>query len=99
MIKNWKKFNEEFFFPDQEGDDELKPIGVDNMVEGTNGLVRIFSPLEYDMVEDWNSDETIQKWVEDKRVFLQEVKYDEWAIWGMEDDKEVKEYIMNNYSW
>lgn len=61
--------------------DVLKPNGVDNMVEGTNGLVMIFSPLEYDMIEDWNSDEKIQKWIKDKRVFLQEVRYDEWAIW------------------
>lgn len=95
MIKNWKKFNEEF----SEEDEDIKPIGIDNMVEGTNGLVCIFSPLESDMVDDWNSDEIIQKWVNEERVFLQEIKYDEWSIWGKEDDREVEKYITNNYSW
>lgn len=86
---------EEYF----DDDDVLKPNGVDNMVEGTNGLVMIFSPLEYDMIEDWNSDEKIQKWIKDKRVFLQEVRYDEWAIWGVEGDNTVKNYVRKNFSW
>lgn len=94
MIKNWKIFNEEF-----SDDEDIKPIGIDNMTEGINGLVLIFSPLEYDMVDDWNSDEIIQKLVKEERVFLQEIKYDEWSIWGIEGDEEVKNYIKNNYSW
>jgi hypothetical protein len=94
MIKNWKKFNE-----DISSDGEIIPIGIDNMVEGTNGLVRIFSPLEEDMVDNWNEDEQIRQWVEEKRVFLQQVKYDAWSIWVEEGDEEVKGYIIKNYSW
>lgn len=89
----------EEYFDDDDDDDVLKPNGVDNMVEGTNGLVMIFSPLEYDMIEDWNSDEKIQKWIKDKRVFLQEVRYDEWAIWGVEGDNTVKNYVRKKFSW
>lgn len=94
-IKGFGEFNEDFEYDDE----DIKPIGVDNMVEGTNGLVCIFTQLESDMVDDWNSDETIQKWVEDKKVFLQEVKHDEWSIWGVEGDKEVESYIKTHYSW
>lgn len=79
-------------------DDEIKPIGISS-VEGINGLVLIFSPLEEDMVEDWNSDLKIQKWVKTERVFLQEIKYDEWSIFGIEGDKEVSKYIIKKYSW
>ena len=95
-IKGFGEFNEDFGYDE---DEDIKPIGVDNMVEGTNGLVHIFTPLESDMVDDWNSDETIQKWVEEGKVFLQEVKHDEWSIWGVEGDKEVKNYIKTHYSW
>ncbi len=82
-------------------DDEFKePIGIDNLeCEGSNGSECIFSPLESDMVDDWNSDETIKKWVQEKRVFLQEIKYDEWAIYAKTGDREVKKYIINNFSW
>lgn len=95
-IKGFGEFNEDFEYDD---DEDIKPIGVDNMVEGTNGLVCIFTQLESDMVDDWNSDETIQKWVEEGKVFLQEVKHDEWSIWGVEGDKEVESYIKTHYSW
>lgn len=95
-IKGFGEFNEYFEYDE---DEDIKPIGVDNMVEGTDGLVFIFSPLESDMVDDWNSDETIQKWVDEGKVFLQEVKYDEWSIWGVEGDNEVKNYIKTHYSW
>jgi hypothetical protein len=84
------------------GDDEesLEPIGVDNLeAQGTNGLVCIFSPLESDMVEDWNNDIKVQKFIEEKRLFLSEIKYDEWSIYGIEGDKEVKNYIIKNYSF
>jgi hypothetical protein len=84
------------------GDDEesLEPIGVDNLeTQGTNGLVCIFSPLESDMVEDWNNDQKVQKFIEEKRLFLSEIKYDEWSIYGIEGDKEVKNYIIKNYSF
>jgi hypothetical protein len=84
------------------GDDEesLEPIGVDNLeAQGTNGLVCIFSPLESDMVEDWNNDTKVQKFIEEKRLFLSEIKYDEWSIYGIEGDKEVKNYIIKNYSF
>jgi hypothetical protein len=93
MIKNWTKFNEDF-----DDDEEVKPIGLSSP-EGINGLECIFSPLEDDMVSDWNSDDTIKKWVQDERVFLQEIKYDEWAIYAKSGDKEVKKYIMDNFSW
>ena len=86
----------------QYGDDEesLEPIGVDNLeAQGTNGLVCIFSPLESDMVEDWNNDTKVQKFIEEKRLFLSEIKYDEWSIYGIEGDKEVKNYIIKNYSF
>jgi hypothetical protein len=82
-----------------DNEDFKEPIGIDNMVEGTDGLVQIFSPLEYDMVDDWNSDETIQNWVKEERVFLKDTKHDEWSIWGIKGDREVKRYINNNYSW
>jgi hypothetical protein len=85
-----------------DGDDEesLEPIGVDNLeAQGTNGLVYIFSPLESDMVEDWNNDTKVQKFIEEKRLFLSEIKYDEWSIYGIEGDKEVKNYIIKNYSF
>ena len=95
-IKGFGEFNEDFEYDD---DEDIKPIGVDNMVEGTNGLVHIFTPLESDMVNDWNSDETIQKWVEEGKVFLQEAKHDEWSIWGVEGDKEVENYIKTHYSF
>ncbi len=94
-IKNFGNFNEDFEYDDE----DVKPIGVDNMIEGTNGLVHIFTPLESDMVDDWNSDKTIQKWVEEGKVSLQEIKHDEWSIWGVEGDKEVKNYIKTRYSW
>ena len=83
------------------GDDEsLEPIGVDNLeAQGTNGLVCIFSPLESDMVEGWNNDEKVQKFIEEKRLFLSEIKYDEWSIYGIEGDDEVKNYIIKNYSF
>jgi hypothetical protein len=94
MIKSWKKFNE---MNDMNGN--FKPIGVNNMVEGIHGLVCIFTPLESDMIDGWNSDETIKKWVKEERVFLQEISSDEWSIWGIEGDREVENYINNNYSW
>ena len=84
------------------GDDkeDLKPIGVDNLEsQGTNGLVSIFSPLESDMVEGWNNDEKVKKFIEEGRLFLNEISYDEWSIYGIEGDEEVKNYIMKNYSW
>jgi hypothetical protein len=51
------------------------------------------------MIDGWNSDETIKKWVKEERVFLQEISSDEWSIWGIEGDREVENYINNNYSW
>lgn len=90
------------YYDSGEFDDEedLKPIGVDNLEsEGTNGLVCIFSPLESDMVEGWNNDEKVKKFIEEKRLFLSELSYDEWSIYGIERDKEVRNYIMKNYSW
>lgn len=96
MIKNWNKFNENF----DEDDDIIKPIGINDLeCAGTNGLVCIFSPLEDDMIEDWNSDETVKKFIEEERLFLTEVKYDQWAIYAIEGDKEVKRYILKNHSW
>lgn len=84
-------------FDDKE---DLKPIGVDNLEsEGTNGLVSIFSPLESDMVEGWNNDEKVKKFIEEGRLFLNEISYDKWSIYGIEGDNEVKNYIMKNYSW
>lgn len=90
------------YYDSDEFDDEedLKPIGVDNLEsEGTNGLVSIFSPLESDMVEGWNNDEKVKKFIEEGRLFLNEISYDEWSIYGIEGDNEVKNYIMKNYSW
>ena len=102
LIKNFKNFlNENKIYMNKINEDfeDIKPIGIDNMVDGTNGLVFIFSPLESDMVDVWNSDKTIQKWVQEKKVFLQEIKYDEWSIWGIEGDKKVENYIKTHYSW
>ena len=90
------------YYDSDEFDDEedLKPIGVDNLEsQGTNGLVSIFSPLESDMVEGWNNDEKVKKFIEEGRLFLNEISYDEWSIYGIEGDNEVKNYIMKNYSW
>ena len=83
------------------GDDEsLEPIGVDNLeAQGTNGLVCIFSPLESDMIEGWNNDEKVKKFIEEKRLFLNELSYDEWSIYAIEGDNEVKNYIIKNYSF
>ena len=84
-------------FDDEE---DLVPIGVDNLsVEATHGLVSIFSPLESDMIEDWNNDEKVKKFIEEERLFLSEIKYDEWGIYGIEGDRQVRNYIMKNYSW
>jgi len=91
------KFNENQNFDD---DDDVTPIGVDNLsIEGDDGLVHIFSPLESDMVEDWNNDAKIQKFIKEKRLFLGEIKYDEWSIYGINGDKEVRNYIIEKYSW
>jgi hypothetical protein len=99
MMKNDEIFSqrEEEDIDDQEN--FKNPIGVNNMVEGINGLECIFSPLESDIVDDWNEDKKIQKWVEEERLFLQQIRYDEWSIWAKSGDKEVKNYIINNYSW
>jgi hypothetical protein len=79
--------------------DELEPIGVSDFPpEGTYGLKNVFNPLETDMIEDWNNDKQIIKFVAEKRVFLQEETYDEWSIWCAEGDEEVERYIINNYS-
>ena len=107
LVKWLKSQGANFYQPeyrdkDDEFDDEenLKPIGVDNLSsEGTNGLVCIFSPLESDMVEDWNDDEKVKKFIEEKRLFLNELSYDEWSIYGIEGDNEVKNYIIKNYSF
>lgn len=93
MIKNWKNFNE------SEDYDDIKPNGLNQMAEGINGLVLIFSPLEEDMVEEWNSDDKVSKWIEEGRLFVSKLSYDSWEIYGLEGDKEVKSYIMKNYSW
>jgi hypothetical protein len=93
MMKN------DYILKQRDDEDNFKPIGINNMVEGTNGLVCIFTPLESDMIDGWNSDETIKKWVKEERVFLQEISSDEWSIWGIEGDREVENYINNNYSW
>jgi hypothetical protein len=99
MMKNDQIFSqregEDF---DDEGD--LEPIGVNNLEsQATHGLVLIFSPLESDMVEGWNNDEKVKKFIEEGRLFLNELRYDEWGIYGIEGDREVKNYIMRNYSW
>ena len=107
LVKWLKSQGANFYQPeyrdkDDEFDDEenLKPIGVDNLSsEGTNGLVCIFSPLESDMVEDWNDDEKVKKFIEEKRLFLNELSYDEWSIYAIEGDNEVKNYIIKNYSF
>jgi len=92
------KIQESIF--DNEENYDGSPIGIDNLAtQATNGLVYIFSPLETDMVEDWNNDKKIQKFVEEERLFLSEIKYDEWSIYGIEGDKEVKNYIIRNYSY
>lgn len=99
MMKNDQIFSQR---EGEDFDDEenfKNPIGLDNTVEGTNGLVCIFSPLESDMVDSWNEDEQIQKWVDEKRVFTQNIRSDEWSIWGVEGDNKVKKYINRNYSW
>jgi len=71
------------------------PIGSGGFPpEGINGLNCIFSPLERDMVEAWNSDPNIQKWVNEERILLQQETYNQWSIWGVEGDKEVEKYIM-----
>ena len=91
---------EDFMDEDGEFDDEEVPIGVDNLEShGTSGLVLLFSPLESDMVKDWNNDKQIQRFVEEERLFLNELSYDEWEIYGIEGDRQVRNYIMKNYSW
>ena len=93
---------EDYMDEDGEFDDEedLVPIGVDNLEsQGTSGLVLLFSPLESDMVKDWNNDKQIQRFVEEERLFLNELSYDEWEIYGIEGDRQVRNYIMKNYSW
>lgn len=103
MIKKFKQFiNENIELSEDEFDDkeDLEPIGVDNLsCEETYGLVCLFSPLESDMVESWNDDKKVKKFIEEKRLFLNEISYDKWSIYGIEGDKEVKNYIMKNYSW
>jgi hypothetical protein len=103
MIKKFNQFiKENIELGEDEFDDEedLVPIGVDNLsCEATHGLVSIFSPLESDMIEDWNNDEKVKKFIEEERLFLSEIKYDEWEIYGIEGDRQVKNYIMKNYSW
>jgi len=91
---------EDFMDEDGEFDDEEVPIGVDNLEsQGTSGLVLLFSPLESDMVKDWNNDKQIQRFVEEERLSLNELSYDEWEIYGIEGDRQVRNYIMKNYSW
>ena len=51
------------------------------------------------MVKDWNNDKQIQRFVEEERLFLNELSYDEWEIYGIEGDRQVMNYIMKNYSW
>jgi len=77
---------------------DYEPIGI-GLPEGINGLTCIFSPLESDMVKDWNSDPNIQKWVREERILLQQETYDQWSIWGIQGDKEVENYIMQHFSW
>jgi hypothetical protein len=91
---------EDFMDEDGEFDDEEVPIGVDNLEsQGTSGLVLLFSPLESDMVKDWNNDKQIQRFVEEERLFLNELSYDKWEIYGIEGVRQVRNYIMKNYSW
>lgn len=97
-----KDESEDYMDEDGEFDDEedLVPIGVDNLEsQGTSGLVLLFSPLESDMVKDWNNDKQIQRFVEEERLFLNELSYDKWEIYGIEGDRQVRNYIMKNYSW
>jgi hypothetical protein len=76
------------------------PIGLENgEPEGINGLNLIFSPLEEDMIDAWNNDNTIKKLVLQKRIFLSTISYDKWGIWGVEGDKKVHNYIIKKYSW
>jgi hypothetical protein len=51
------------------------------------------------MIEGWNNDEKVKKFIEEKRLFLSEIKYDEWSIYGIEGDDEVNNYIIKNYSF
>ena len=51
------------------------------------------------MVEDCNDDEKVKKFIEEKRLFLNELSYDEWSIYAIEGDNEVKNYIIKNYSF
>ena len=79
---------------------DYEPIGCGGFPpEGINGLKCIFSPLESDMVKDWNSDPNIQKWVREERILLQQETYDQWSIWGIQGDKEVINYIIQHFSW
>jgi hypothetical protein len=41
----------------------------------------------------------LKKFIEEGRLFLNELSYDEWSIYGIEGDDEVKNYVMKNYSW
>ena len=93
-MKYIKKFNESGDF------DSVSPIGIDNLsTQATYGVELIFSPLESDMVSEWNSDKKIMKWVAEKRLFLSELSYDQWGIYGIEGDEVVKNYIIENYAW
>ena len=106
LVKWLKSQGANFYQPEyrdsisEKDEEDLKPIGVDNLEsQETNGLVSIFSPLESDMVEDWNNDEKVKKFIEEGRLFLNELNYDEWSIYGIEGDNEVKNYVMKKYSW
>jgi hypothetical protein len=98
-MRNLKRFENFSNDQDLDDDDMLTPIGADNSVAGINGLVFIFSPLESDMIEDWNSDNNIRKFIKGERIFLKNISYDSWQIWGVDGDREVQKYIMKNYSW
>lgn len=101
-FKTFEDYTSEFSQDDEDEEyQELVPISgnIDSPIEGTPGLEQVFSPLEEDMIEDWNNDKNIQKWSEENRIFLQKLTYDSWAIWCIEGDRQVKKYIMKNFSW
>jgi hypothetical protein len=96
-IKNWKQFESSDWDDD---DDSVNPIGVDNLSsQATHGMEFIFSPLESDMVEEWNSDPKIKKWVSEGKIVLNQLTSDSWEIYALSGLEEVKHYINKKFSW
>lgn len=100
MIDKVKNFKQSINENLDNSEEDLIPIGLENgNPEGINGLVFIFSPIEEDMINDWNNDDNIKKLVSQERIYLSKISYDKWGIWGREGDKSVRNYIKKHYSW